>query len=196
VTSSSILSSAMELGELFWEHDRLTLRRLTPAQSQAQLRARQKVLRHVERLMYLVDDGQLPRGDNAQFAAARGMADIMRQLVDNAQHEAPDTPAVPLPRYPGAARAVTPRIALPAPAHIWRDPEPRAEAKPTVSAPLATVTATTAAALDPHTPMICQFCGFLLERTPLAQALGRPATQGWYHVDGRKTHFPKPVIKR
>lgn len=173
VSNSDVRCQAYELGELFWEHDRLALRSLNEAQRKAQCRARERLHRHARRVQDMLDAGELPAGDPRQLAAAAGMVDLTLQLWEHARDE--DTICLA-----DAVRHV--RLPIPAPTTIWREsPMPPAEPPPPEQHDAA---------------MVCRLCGMVLERTELAVALGRPRSQGWRHIDGRKSHLPEPVFAR
>lgn len=175
VTASPIRTRlhAIELAEQYWEHDLLTLRSLTPAQRASQLRARERLVHHARRVQHLVDTGAVPAGDSQQRSAADAIADLMQMLLEHARDD-----AEPAPQPPRASR-----VPIPAPAEIW--------ARPAVPLPSP---ASDEAADDSAAPTsaTCRRCAGTLVRDPRAAALRRPMTQGWRHVDGRKTHHPDP----
>ena len=121
----------------------------------------------------MVESRQIPALYADQRHAADGIADLMQILWEHARDETSAT-IEPL-------RAV--RVPIPAPAAIW--------AVNDVAAAAPAAAGTTAPAVGTET--LCRRCMGSLVRDPLAQALGRPASQGWRHVDGRKTHHPDPV---
>lgn len=169
VSDLSVRLQAFELGDLFWEHDLAALRAMTAAQRRAQAQARERLHRHAQRVQ---DRAEAAAGvDARQRAAIAGIVDLTGLLFEHARGELDATPQVPGPRA---------RRPLQAPAQLWsttvapRPPEP--EPAPVIDG-----------------PVICRRCGLPLEREPLATALGRPAHQGWRHVDSRKTHLPEPV---
>jgi hypothetical protein len=169
VTNPNIRCQAYELGELFWEHDRLALRSLNEAQRKAQCRARERLHRHARRVQEMLEAGELTSGDLRQREAVAGMVDLTLQLWDHAR----DDTSSPVDSVRHA------RLPIPAPASIWREP-----------------TAVSAAPEYHEAAMVCRRCGMALERIELAAALGRPRSQGWRHVDGRKSHLPEPVFAR
>ena len=173
MTNSDVRCQAYELGELFWEHDRLALRSLNEAQRKAQCRARERLHRHARRVQDMLEAGELPAGDPRQWAAAIGMVDLTLQLWEHARDEGTGHPS------DGVRHA---RLPIPAPSTIWHESR-TPPAEPTVPEQHGAV-------------MVCRRCGMVLERTELAVALGRPQSQGWRHVDGRKSHLPEPVFAR
>ncbi|GAA1963543.1 hypothetical protein [Catenulispora subtropica] len=173
MTNPNVRCQAYELGELFWEHDRLALQSLNEAQRKAQCTARERLHRHARRVQDLLEAGELPAGDPRQQAAAAGMVDLTLQLWEHARDEDNN-------RAGDTVRHV--RLPIPAPATIWRE-SPASPTEPTLP--------------EQHdAAMVCRRCGMALERTQLAGALGRPSSQGWRHVDGRKSHLPEPVFAR
>lgn len=174
VTSINVRLQAFELGELFWEHDRLTLRSLNPTQRRAQIRARERMLRHAQKAQQLLESGAIPAGDSDQRSAVDGVADLMQQLLDHARDEESTL---------ASAGAVSIRVPIPAPAGVWRPrpglgPPAQRKSQPEPAEAVA---------------MVCRLCRLPLERNALAAAMDRPMSQGWRHLDGRKTHLPEPV---
>jgi hypothetical protein len=163
---------AFELGDLFRYGDLAALREMTPAQLRAQVTARERLHRHAQRVLNLAEAGR--PGNARERAAAAGVVDLLGLLCEHARGEQPQ-PAVTGPRL---------RRPLTAPTHLWAD----------TTAPTTTPAPDDAATVGSGS-MICASCGLPLERSDLAAALGRPSSQGWRHVDGRKTHFPTPVPK-
>jgi hypothetical protein len=78
------------------------------------------------------------------------------------------------------------RVPIPAPAKIWSCQTP---------APVPPASRRPDPEQQPTEPvaMVCRLCAGRLERTRLAAAMDSPMSQGWVHVDGRKTHLPDPV---
>lgn len=185
MTSADVRLRAFELGELFWEHDRLTLRSLNPAQRQAQLKARERLVRHAKRVQDLLESGAIPAGDPAQQAAAKGMVELMQALWEHAR----DAEA-----FAASGPVTAARVPIPAPAGIWSGRTAQTQAcAPPAPRPAPNMEQE---ALEPPNAMVCRRCAGKLERTTLAVAMGRPISQGWRHVDGRKTHLPDPVAAR
>lgn len=162
---------AFELGDLFRRGDVAALGEMTPAQLRAQVTARERLHRHALRVLDLAEADRTR--DARERAAAAGVVDLLGLLCEHARGEHPQAAAPVGPR---------PRRPLAAPAHLWAD----------TAAP-ATPRAAHEPAPEVSGVMVCGRCGLPLERSDLAAALGRPASQGWHHVDGRKTHFPQPV---
>lgn len=107
VTSADVRLRAFELGELFWEHDRLTLRSLNPARH----RPRERLVRHAKRVQDLLESGATPAGDPAQQAAAKAVADLMQMLWEHARDEEANsaTPAAKGVRVPPPQKSGRPR---------------------------------------------------------------------------------------
>ena len=164
-----------ELGKVVALYDQRALRALNPAQRKAQILARERLQHHARRAALLAEHD--PDLDPQARAGLEAFADLMDLLCHHVRDE--DDPAAALPR----PRARTP---IGAPAQLWAprpaEPEP-APATPTEPKPEP----------DWSGPVVCRQCGLRLERTELAAAMNRPLTQGWRHLDSRKTHFPDPV---
>lgn len=176
MTRISTRLHANDLGEQYWESDRLALRTLTLAQRQAQLRARERLVRHARRVQHLVESGRLPAGDEQQRAVVDGIADLMQILLEHARQE----------HEPQAAPSVrAARVPIPAPAAIWAPATP--PSVPQARADYASHQP------SPEARTMCRRCGGALVRNQLAAALDRPMPQGWRHVDGRNIHHPDPV---
>lgn len=169
VSDLSVRLQAFELGDLFWEHDPAVLRAMTSAQRRAQAQARERLHRHAQRVQEHVEAAA--GADARQRAAIAGIVDLTGLLFEHARGELDAPPQLPGPRA---------RRPLQAPARLWS-----ATTAPSQSEPQP------APVIDG--PAICRRCGLPLEREPLAGMLGRPANQGWRHVDSRKTHLPDPV---
>lgn len=177
VTTSPIRTRlhAIELAEQYWEHDRLTLRALTPAQRTAQLRARERLVHHARRVQLLLDTGQIPAGDRQQRYAADGIADLLQMLLEHARDEAES----------GSQPLRTARVPIPAPPEVWTG---------SAAPPPSPTTGDTADNSSAPTTATCRRCAGVLVRDPLAAALRRPIGQGWRHADCRKTHHPDPGL--
>lgn len=173
VSDLAVRLQAFELGDLFRHRDLAALGEMTSAQLRAQVTARERLHRHAQRVLDLAEADRA--GDPRERAAAAGVVDLLGLLCEHAQGEQP----------PSARVGPRPRRPLTAPAHLWAD-----------TATPATPRAADDPAPEAGGPMVCGRCGLPLERSDLAAALGRPASQGWRHVDGRKTHFPQPVPER
>lgn len=166
-----------ELGKVVALYDQQALRSLNPAQRRAQVLARERLQHHTRRAAALAEQG--PDSDPQARAGLEAIADLMDLLYQHARDEHGLAATQP------GSRARSP---LAAPAQLWAHllADPPVAAAPD-DAPESKVEP------DWGGPVVCRQCGLRLERTELAAAMNRPITQGWRHLDSRKTHFPEPL---